>query len=129
MQGQRGLNRQYISINISTDYNFTEEELNNIYSVLDLSEDMRWGIWLKDYHYELKKSQDGTINLEEYPDERAIFMSLIKSGADLGGVVVDKAATKIILDDSSADSLSYDHWTDINNDSRIHTNTVVFDLK
>lgn len=129
MQGQRGLNRQYISINISTDYNFTEEELNNIYSVLDLSEDMRWGIGLKDYHYELKKSQDGTINLEEYPNGRAIFMSLIKSGADLGGAVVDKAATKIILDDSSADSLSYDHWTDINNDARIYTNTVVFDLK
>ena len=37
---------------------------------------------LKEYINELEKSSDGIVDLEKYPSERAMFMSLLKSGTE-----------------------------------------------
>ena len=126
MLGQQKLGRSYPYIDISTDYNFSKEELNNLDGIPGLFDSASWYLSLKEYANELEKSSDGIVNLENYPSERAMFMSLLKNGTSLDGFTVDRAATKLTLSDSSADSLSLEQWTRINNNTHLSTNKIVF---
>ena len=126
MLGQQKLGRSYPYINISTDYNFSKEELNDLDGIPGLFGSASWYLSLKEYANELEKSSDGIVNLENYPSERAMFMSLLKNGTSLDGFTVDRAATKLTLSDSSADSLSLEQWTRINNNTHLSTNKIVF---
>lgn len=126
MHGQQKLGRSYPHINISTDYNFSKEELNGLDGIPGLFGSASWYLSLKEYTNELEKSSDGTVNLENYPSERAMFMSLLKNGKSLDGFTVDRAATKLTLSDSSADSLSLEQRARINNNTHLSTNKIVF---
>ena len=126
MLGQQKLGRSYPYINISTDYNFSKEELNDLDGIPGLFGSASWHLSLKEYANELEKSSDGIVNLENYPSERAMFMSLLKNCTSLDGFTVDRAATKLTLSDSSADSLSLEQWTRINNNTHLSTNKIVF---
>lgn len=123
--GQQKLGRSYPSINISTDYNFSEEELKSLDNIPGLFSNASWRLSLKEYGKEFKKSSDGTVNLENYPSERAMFMSLLKNGTSLDGFTVDRATTKLTLSDSTTELLSLDKWTRINGSAHLSTNKIV----
>ncbi|MBQ3476094.1 hypothetical protein IJH26_01110 [Candidatus Saccharibacteria bacterium] len=129
ISGRQESEHSYAYIHISTDYDFSKEELNELNNISELFSNANWYINLKEYHNELKKSQDGTIHLEEHPNERALFMSMLKSDVSMNGFTIDRAATKITLDDSTVDSLSFNYLTNINNNKHIRANTVIFNLK
>ncbi|MBR2709443.1 hypothetical protein IKE98_03915 [Candidatus Saccharibacteria bacterium] len=120
--GQRNLNLAFPRFEISTDYNFSKKELDDLDSIPGLFGYDRWYIRLKEYTNELTKSPDGTIDLENYPNERAMFMSLLKTGSSTDGFKVDKAATKLTLADSSSESLSLEQQIRLNNNLHISAN-------
>lgn len=124
--GQQKLGGSSPYINISTDYNFSKEELNNLSNIPD---GVNWHLSLKEYVKEFEKSPDGTVDLEKYPSERTMFMSLIRNGAGLNDFTVDKAATKLTLSDSSTESLSLEQWTTINNNTHLSTNKIVLHFR
>ncbi len=130
MLGQQSLGRQYPYFSISTDYNFSKEELNDLDSgIPGLFGSASWYMSLKEYTNELEKSSDGVIDLEKCPSERAMFMYLLKSGINLDGFSVDKAATKLTLEDKTADSLSLEQWIRINNSAHLSANKITFNFK
>ena len=127
--GQQSLNYSYPYFNVSTDYNFSKTELNSLDNIPGLPNDANWYISLKEYINEFEKSPNGTVDLEKYPSERTIFMALLKSGASFNGFTVDKAATKLTLEDKAVDSLSLEQRININNNTHLSTNKITFKFK
>lgn len=127
--GQQNLGRSNPYFSVSTDYNFSKKELNDLDGIPGLYGRANWYMSLEKYMSELEKSSDGTVNLEKYPSERAMFMLLLKSGTSLNGFTVDKAATKLTLEDKTIDSLSLEQWIRINNNTHMSTNKIMFNFK
>lgn len=129
MLGQQSLGRSYPYFNISTDYNFSKEELNDLDGIPGLYGSASWYMILKEYINELEKSSDGIVDLEKYPSERAMFMSLLKSGTSLNGFTVDRAATRLTLEDKATDSLSLEQWMRVNGNTHLSTNKIIFNFR
>lgn len=127
--GQRNLGFPYISITVNTDYGFSRNELNNLGSIQGLHNSEYWAIYMPEYHYSFKKTQNDTINLEDYPYERQIVMSLLSSNISINGATVDKAATKMVFDNGFVSPLLFNYNSSINSNERIRTDKIVFDIK
>lgn len=126
---QQNSDHQYPYFSVSTDYNFSKEELSDFSSIQGLSSDVNWHINLTEYIIEFEKNSAGIVDLEKYPNERAMFMSMLKAGASLDGFTVDKAATKLTLKDKTASSLSLEQWTKINSNTHLSTSKITFNFK
>lgn len=126
--GQQSLGRSYPYFNISTDYNFSKEELDNLNHIPGLWDSASWNISLKEYPNNLGKSSDGIVNLEKYPNERTIFMPLLKYNTSFNGFSIDKAATKLTLNDKTTNSLLIEQWMKVNNNMHISTNKIIFNF-
>ena len=81
---------------------------------------------MKEHHLELEKSQDGTVSLVEYPKIRSYAMSRLRFGANWDGISIDRAATKITLDDDSIDSFVLSSG---GNYVHIYAGALILDLK
>lgn len=129
MREQQNLGRSYPYITISTDYDFSKEELSELDNIPGLLSSASWSIRLETYSANLKKSSSTIINLEDYPSERTIFMSALKNSASLDGATIDKAATQLILDNDTVNTLSVKQWTHINNNPHISASDLTFNLE
>lgn len=129
ISGQQKIGRSYPHIGISTDYNFSKEELDNLDSIPGLSSDASWYINLKEYSNEFEKSPDGTVDLEKHPNERKMFMPLLESGLSLNGFTIDKAATRLTLEDKAANSVILERGMRINNNTHLSANRLVLNFK
>ncbi len=125
ISNQQMSNSPYLNISITTDYNFSEEELNNLKP--EIYGKAIWSINLTQYYNELDKSSNTTIDLTNYPNKRAIFMKALKSGTKLNDFSVNKPATNLTLSNSSLDSIYLDSWFKLN--ANISINHALFNLK
>ncbi|MBR6168661.1 hypothetical protein IKQ74_01830 [Candidatus Saccharibacteria bacterium] len=123
-QQERGESYPYFYA--TTDYNFSEEDKNNLSNISGGNDYANWNIALTEYTIELKKSPEGIVNLEKQPAKRLMFMHLLRSGVKIKGFKIDKAATKLILDDKTAESLSLDleQTTIVHGEAHLMTNKV-----
>lgn len=124
---QQKLNRAYLYIYISTDYNFSKKELDDLNNISGLPNNSHYYLRLTNYAIELKKSSNGIVNLENYPNERAMLMSLLKNGTNFTGFSIDKAAAKLTLDDATTKSLSLEQYATIKDN--ISTSKITFNFK
>ena len=123
--GQEDAGRSYPSIYVTTDYNFSKDELNSLNSIQNKT-GISWNISLREYTEQFEKSSDGVVSLEEHPSERALLMSLLKSGKNLDGLIIDRAATKLVLEDYNTELISLDSWARINNHLSAEKLTFIF---
>ena len=129
LKSQQRQNSPYPYMSISTNYNFSKDDLDSLYDIPSFSENTSWNVSLEEYHKSLKKSQDGVVYLEE-PNDRIMFMSLLKSGTSLIGANVDKTASKITFNDNSTNSFRVNTgYARISSDTHIHANKLFFDVK
>lgn len=108
LTAQQEAGESFPYINVATDHNFSKEDITKLSRLSGMYEDAYWYITLPEYTIELEKTPDGIVDLEKHPNERVMFMLLPRLGVKIDGFTIDKAITKLTLEDKAAESLTID---------------------
>lgn len=113
-----------MSINVA---GLTTEEFGELQEIVGVApKNVAWGMMLDEYGVAVKKNTNNLIDLEQYPELRAILINNMKDGLNQNNLKVDREALSLTWDQTGATDVQLKKKLSLEPSARILTKKIEF---